>query len=131
MPKAYERGTCRPASIPILECTSLHDEEDPALTERRRETPTGAEGESPVGTGLEGLRFEEAMERLEAIVSRLEHGELGLEESLALYEEGVGLARRAQAQLEAVEGKITALLADGRVEELSGTDRPAALDGNP
>lgn len=100
------------------------------LTERRiRETAETQEG-SRERNGTDDLRFEEAMERLESIVSRLEHGELGLEESLALYEEGVGLARRAQAQLEEVEGKITALLADGRVEDLTEADRPTVLEGN-
>ena len=37
--------------------------------------------------------FEAALLRLEQIVQRLEKGELALEESLALYEEGVGLSR--------------------------------------
>jgi len=74
----------------------------------------------------ETMRFEEVMERLEALVARLERGELGLEESLALYEEGVALARRAQRQLEAVEGKIEALLADGSVTPLELEAGPAA-----
>lgn len=80
--------------------------------------------------GETALAFEEAMERLEAIVTRLERGELGLEESLTLYEEGVGLARRAQSELERVEGKITALLADGRVQELTDVEGSRSREGS-
>ena len=98
----------------------------PTIREGRSSEPK-KDGED--GTGEE-LRFEDAMEQLEAIVTRLERGELGLEESLRLYEQGVGLARRAQAQLEVVEGKITALLADGQVTDLTDLDRGQALEGS-
>jgi exodeoxyribonuclease VII small subunit len=62
--------------------------------------------------------FENALGRLSDIVERLEGGELPLEESLRLFEEGVRLARAAEAKLEAAER---------RVEELLGID----ADGNP
>jgi exodeoxyribonuclease VII small subunit len=62
--------------------------------------------------------FESALSRLSEIVERLEGGELPLEESLKLFEEGVRLARTAEARLEAAEK---------RVEELLGIDS----DGNP
>jgi exodeoxyribonuclease VII small subunit len=62
--------------------------------------------------------FESALSRLGDIVDRLEGGELPLEESLKLFEEGVRLARTAEARLEAAER---------RVEELLGID----ADGNP
>jgi exodeoxyribonuclease VII small subunit len=54
--------------------------------------------------------FESALERLEAIVERLESGELPLEEALAAFEEGVGLSRRCTAELEAAERRIELLV---------------------
>ena len=58
--------------------------------------------------------FEAALARLEQIVQRLEKGELALEESLVLYEEGVRLSRVCHAKLEEAEGKIEILLKDQR-----------------
>jgi exodeoxyribonuclease VII small subunit len=58
--------------------------------------------------------FEASLERLTKIVERLENGDLGLEESLSLFEEGIGLARTAQARLDSAEK---------RVEELIATDQ--------
>ena len=40
------------------------------------------------------IRFEDALQRLELLVDQLEAGNLALEESLKVFEEGVGLARR-------------------------------------
>jgi exodeoxyribonuclease VII small subunit len=65
-----------------------------------------------------GPRFEEALERLEAIVHRLEEGELGLDEALKQYEDGVGLLRRSYELLKQAER---------RIELLSGVD----AEGNP
>lgn len=53
--------------------------------------------------------FEELYRRLEEAVGKLEQGGLSLEESLKLYEEGMALARRCQALLEAAEQRITRL----------------------
>ncbi len=61
----------------------------------------------------EELSFEAALERLEAIVDRLEAGELPLEEALARFEEGVALSRRCAGQLEAAERRIEVLVRDG------------------
>lgn len=54
--------------------------------------------------------FEASAERLEAIVERLESGELPLEEALQLFEEGVKVARVAQARLDAAEKRVEELL---------------------
>ena len=54
--------------------------------------------------------FEESVERLEQIVQRLESGELSLEDSLGLFEEGVTLARVSQAQLDQAERRVEELL---------------------
>jgi len=60
--------------------------------------------------------FEAALQKLETIVQRLEKGELTLEESLALYEEGIRLSRLCHAKLEEAEGRIEQLVKDARGE---------------
>jgi exodeoxyribonuclease VII small subunit len=57
-------------------------------------------------------KFEAALARLEEIVTELESGELGLEQSLRLFEEGVKLARICNARLEEAERKVEILLKD-------------------
>ena len=46
------------------------------------------------------MSFEQAMTRLEEIVSRLERGDAPLEESLALFEEGTGLMKKCSVYQE-------------------------------
>jgi exodeoxyribonuclease VII small subunit len=58
--------------------------------------------------------FEEALQRLEQIVQKLEKGDLPLEESLVLYEQGIHLSRVCHAKLEEAEGKIEVLMKDAR-----------------
>ncbi len=62
--------------------------------------------------------FEEAMQRLEAIVAKLEEDKLPLDEMLANYEEGVTLARFCSQKLEAAEQKVRLITrqADGSVK---------------
>ncbi len=55
--------------------------------------------------------FEDSVRRLSAIVQRLEAGDLPLEESLRLFEEGVRLARASQARLDSAEKRVEQLLA--------------------
>jgi exodeoxyribonuclease VII small subunit len=62
----------------------------------------------------ETLSFEAALLKLDEIVQKLEKGELPLEQSLVLYEEGVRLSRLCHAKLEEAEGKIELLLKDAR-----------------
>jgi exodeoxyribonuclease VII small subunit len=59
----------------------------------------------------EELGFEAALKRLTAIVERLEGGDLSLEQSLQLFEEGTRLSRTSQAQLDAAEKRVEELLA--------------------
>ena len=54
--------------------------------------------------------FEQSMARLAKIVDELEKGEKSLEDSLALFEEGVKLSRAAQARLDAAQQKVEKLL---------------------
>jgi len=64
----------------------------------------------------EETTFEQALVALETIVERLEKGELPLEESLQLYEEGIRLSRLCHGKLEEAEGKIEMLLKDAKGE---------------
>ena len=56
------------------------------------------------------MEFEKKLKRLEDIVAKMETGDLALDESLQLFEEGVGLTRECQAQLSAAEQKVKVLL---------------------
>jgi exodeoxyribonuclease VII small subunit len=56
------------------------------------------------------VRFEDCLERLEKIVRELENGEVPLEKSLTLFEEGMQLSATCRKQLEEAEGKIEILL---------------------
>jgi exodeoxyribonuclease VII small subunit len=57
--------------------------------------------------------FEQALSRLEAIVDRLEAGDLELETALEIFEQGVALTRRCAGQLEDAERRIEVLVRDG------------------
>lgn len=54
--------------------------------------------------------FEEAIARLEEIVQRLETGNISLDESLNLFEEGIGLAKYCSERLNAAEGRLQVLM---------------------
>lgn len=52
------------------------------------------------------LSFEDALQRLEGIVSRLESGQAGLEESITLYEQGSQLKAHCEARLKAAQLRV-------------------------
>ena len=54
--------------------------------------------------------FEDSLKQLETIVGQLEKGDLPLEESLKLFEEGMRLSAICKEELEAAEGKVQILL---------------------
>jgi exodeoxyribonuclease VII small subunit len=56
------------------------------------------------------MDFEKKLERLEEIVEKMETGELPLEDSLKLFEEGVKLSRECNVQLSEAEQKVKLLL---------------------
>ena len=63
------------------------------------------------------LTFEEALRELEASVSKLEEGNLSLEESLNIYERGRALSDFCQQYLEQAELRIEHLTEDGEIVE--------------
>jgi len=76
---------------------------------QRRTPPPPSEAESAAPTTA-APSFEAAIQRLTEIVQTLERGDLPLEESLRLFEEGVKLSRVSQGRLDAAEKRVEQLL---------------------
>ena len=68
---------------------------------------------------MEELDFEQAMKQIDAIVGRLEKGDVSLDESVKLFEEGTRLIRRCTELLDNAEQKVVLLQAgpDGKPTE--------------
>ncbi|MEO0566787.1 MAG: exodeoxyribonuclease VII small subunit [Pseudomonadota bacterium] len=58
------------------------------------------------------MSFEEAMKALEEVVTRLERGDVPLEESIKLYERGAELKKRCEVKLAEAEEKVRAITLD-------------------
>ena len=74
------------------------------MTDFQRKLPAMAQGE-PGDVG-----FDAVLVRLREVVERLESGELSLEESLRVYEEGVAMARRGHQLLDRAEKRVEVLV---------------------
>ncbi|MGK7652934.1 exodeoxyribonuclease VII small subunit [Roseovarius sp. B08] len=59
------------------------------------------------------MSFEQAMKALEDVVTRLERGDVPLDESIALYEQGAKLKKRCENKLKEAEEKVAAITLDG------------------
>lgn len=72
------------------------------------------------------VKFESALEDLEAVVEQLETGELSLEDSLTAFEKGVGLVKFCNQKLNEVEKKIEVLVKDkeGKLQLKAFEDLP-------
>jgi exodeoxyribonuclease VII small subunit len=55
-------------------------------------------------------KFEDSLKQLETIVNQLEKGDLPLEDSIKLFEEGIRLSSACKDELDAAEGKVQVLL---------------------
>jgi exodeoxyribonuclease VII small subunit len=75
---------------------------------------------------MSDLKFEDCLARLEQIVTALEGGNLPLEESLKVFEEGVTLARQCSRYLDDAERRIEILAKD---DTGATTTRPFAWEG--
>ena len=72
------------------------------------------------------LKFEEAMERLDSIVAAMESGEIGVEESIAKYEEAMALAAHCRQILDQAEQRIQKIQLDAAGQpQLSPFEPPA------
>ncbi len=69
---------------------------------------------------MESKTFEEKMQRLEQIVRAMERGDVALEESLALFQEGTGLVRSCGKLLDEAEMQVKKILTteDGTPQEV-------------
>lgn len=76
------------------------------------ESGDGGEGQTVADEAL-APSFEDGLVRLEAIVDRLERGDLELENALGAFEEGVVLTRRCASQLDDAERRIEVLVEQG------------------
>lgn len=92
-----------PPSRPPSQSPSLLDDGRGAS---KAQLPEGA----PAETAAVTTHFEGSMKRLAEIVSTLERGELPLEDTISLFEEGVRLASTAQGRLDAAQKRVEELL---------------------
>jgi exodeoxyribonuclease VII small subunit len=75
--------------------------------------------------------FEQSLSRLDEVVSRLESGELALDDALAHYEEGVKLVRSCRADLDRAELKIRRLVERGGKAETEEVPASDLFGGEP
>jgi exodeoxyribonuclease VII small subunit len=64
-------------------------------------------------TPVAEMSFEQAMQELESVVTRLERGDGALEESISLYQRGAELKKRCEDKLKEAEEKVAAITLDG------------------
>jgi len=76
-----------------------------------------------MGVGMSKERFEDALNKLEKMVAKLEEGDIPLEESLKLFEEGIRLSRFCNQKLDEAEKKVEILL-----KEKGGTLKTRPLE---
>jgi exodeoxyribonuclease VII small subunit len=70
--------------------------------------------------------FDQIVARLREVVAQLESGELSLEQSLVVYEQGVALARRGQQLLATAEKRVEILVSAAGGVEVAPFDDPGA-----
>jgi exodeoxyribonuclease VII small subunit len=75
--------------------------------------------------------FEAALAQLESLVSRLESGDLPLDEALRTFEQGVRLTRECQNALAAAQQKVQQLLQRGEGVAIEDVDATAGLETQP
>ena len=64
------------------------------------------------------INLEDALAELEDITNKIEEGDLSLDESLALFEQGIALTRLCSSKLETARQKIEKLVEDNKTEEM-------------
>ena len=74
----------------------------------------------PVKNENDGLKIEEAFQKLDAIVAKLEDKNTSLEDSFALYQQGMELLKYCNSRLDTVEKKMLQINEDGTFSEFQG-----------
>ncbi len=64
------------------------------------------------------INLEDALAELEDITNKIEEGDLSLDESLALFEQGIALTRLCSSKLETARQKIEKLVEENKTEEM-------------
>ncbi len=77
------------------------------------------------------LSFEEALKRLEEVVERLEGGDLSLEESLRLFQEGMVLVKHCERLLKDAETRVEMLVKEGGETRLEPFPEDGEHGGSP
>ncbi|MBG6247399.1 MULTISPECIES: exodeoxyribonuclease VII small subunit [Symbiopectobacterium] len=78
----------------------------------KKTSPHSEANSETLNTADSALSFEDALQQLEQIVTRLESGDLPLEAALSAFESGIQLARQGQLQLQQAEQRVQILLSD-------------------
>lgn len=74
----------------------------------------------------EKMTFEQALEQLEAIIKRLEEGDIPLEEALENYQKGMELSKTCHDKLKYAEEKLTKVLTEDGEEEFRVSEEDQA-----
>jgi exodeoxyribonuclease VII small subunit len=88
-----------------------------------------ADPEQANGTHVEA-RFEDVLARLGSVVEKLETGDLPLEDSLSLFEEGVRLSRIGTARLDEAERRVERLLRGDSIEVAGSPAEPPRAEAS-
>jgi exodeoxyribonuclease VII small subunit len=102
VPRAQERKSGRLPIQRLRECTPIVASQKLRSSDPVTENPTGSATSPP--------DFERSLSELEAIVDKLEAGDLSLDESLKQFERGVQLTRACQTALKQAEHKVEILM---------------------
>lgn len=95
----------RAASLPPLQLSLTH-----AIVASQKLRSSESITDSPTDNGASPPDFERSLAELEAIVGKLEAGDLSLDESLRQFERGVQLTRLCQSALKQAEHKVEILM---------------------
>lgn len=89
---------------------------------------TSTDTPAPEPTPVDQLTYEQARDELVALVSRIESGQVPLEESMLLWERGEELAAHCQAKLDAAQSTLDRATGEGEpvVESPASADAPSA-----
>jgi exodeoxyribonuclease VII small subunit len=90
----------------------------PAAMVRRLSWRIGMANE-PAAADIAGMSFEQALEELERIVTRLEQGKVSLDEAIASYERGSALKRHCEVRLRDAREKIEKIALDAAGEPVA------------
>lgn len=85
-----------------------------------------ADAAAKADADLSELDFEAALAELDEVVSRMEGGDLSLEDSLAAFERGIRLTRHCQSALQSAELRVKQLTADGTLTDFAELDDDGA-----